>query len=74
MDAGRFIARTPLADSSRALTNSLKGLDKLLMEYDSIIHERKGNGSGGGKHKFYYANVLQFEEVEQTEINPFSNT
>lgn len=72
MDAGRFIARTTLADSTRALTNKLKGLDKLLMEYDNIAHERKGNGSGGGKHKFYYIDAPQFEELEQSEIDPFS--
>ena len=72
MDAGRFIARTTLADSTRALTNKLKGLDMLLMEYDGIAHERKGNGSGGGKHKFYYADAPRFEELEQSGINPFS--
>ena len=72
LEAGRFVARTSLADSARALTNKLKTLDKLLMEYDGIAHERKGNGSGGGKHKFYYVNAPQFEELEQSEIDPFS--
>lgn len=72
MDAGRFIARTSLADSTRALTSKLKGLDKLLLEYDGIAHERKGNGSGGGKHRFYYVDAPQFEEMEQSEITPFS--
>lgn len=72
LDAGRFIARTSLADSARALTNKLKGLDNLLLEYDGIAHERKGNGSGGGKHRFYYVDAPQFEELEQSEIDPFS--
>ena len=72
LDAGRFIARVPLADSTRALTNKLKGLDRLLLENDNIAHERKTNGSGGGKHKFYYADAPQFEELEQSEIDPFS--
>lgn len=72
LDAGRFIARTSLADSTQSLTNKLKGLDKLLMEYDGIAHERKRNGSGGGKHIFRYVNAPQFEELPQTEINPFS--
>lgn len=71
MDAGRFIARTSLADSTRALSNKLKGLDRLLMEYDGIVYERKGNGSGGGKHNFYYVDAQQFEELPQTEIDPF---
>lgn len=72
LDAGRFIARTSLADSARALTNKLKGLDNLLLEYDGVAHERKGNGSGGGKHRFYYVDAPQFEELEQSEIDPFS--
>ena len=72
LDAGRFIARTSLADSTQSLTNKLKGLDKLLMEYDGIAHERKRNGSGGGKHIFRYVNAPQFEELPQTEIDPFS--
>lgn len=72
LDAGRFIAHTSLADSARALTNKLKGLDNLLLEYDGIAHERKGNGSGGGKHRFYYVDAPQFEELEQSEIDPFS--
>lgn len=72
LDAGRFIVREPLADSTRALTNKLKALDKLLLSCDGISHERKGNGSGGGKHKFYYVDAPQFEELEQSEISPFS--
>ena len=72
LDAGRFIARTSLADSTQSLTNKLKGLDRLLLEYDGISHERKRNGSGGGKHIFRYVDAPQFEELEQTEIDPFS--
>lgn len=72
LDAGRFIARTSLADSTQSLTNRLKGLDRLLMEYDGIAHERKRNGSGGGKHIFRYVNAPRFEELPQTEIDPFS--
>lgn len=72
LEAGRFIARTSLADSARALTNKLKGLDNLLLEYDGIAHERKGNGSGGGRHRFYYVDAPQLEELEQSEIDPFS--
>ena len=26
------------------------------MEYDDIVHEWNGNGSGGGKHRLFYAN------------------
>lgn len=72
IDAGRFIAHTTLADSSRALSNKLKELDNLFLEYDGIVHERRGNGSGGGKHKFYFADAPQFEELEPAGPNPFS--
>lgn len=74
LEAGRFIARTSLADSTQALTSKLKGLDRLLLENDGIVHERKKNGSGGGKHKFYFSSYPQFEEfeeLEQTGFDPF---
>lgn len=72
MDAGRFITRTSLADSTRALTSKLERLDKLLLECDGIVHERKPNGTGGGKHRFYYADSPQFEELDQSTFDPFS--
>lgn len=71
LDAGTFISRARLAQSARDLSGKLKRLDNLLFEYDNIIHERKTNGSGGGKHRFYYADLPPFEEVEQSEIDPF---
>lgn len=71
LDAGKFIARTHLADSPRALTAKLKSMANLLLDYDGIAYEQKRNGSGGGKHHFYYTDS-QFEELEQTEIDPFS--
>lgn len=72
LEAGRYIAHTSLADSARALTSKLKELDKLLIEYDGIAHERKTNGSGGGKHHFYYVDSPQFEELDQSAFDPFS--
>lgn len=71
IDSGRFIARSHLADSPRALTAKLKNMANLLLDYDNIVYEYKKNGSGGGKHHFYYAGS-QFEELEQSEIDPFS--
>lgn len=71
LNAGSYITHMPLADSPRALTSKLDRLDKLLLD-DGIIHEPKPNGSGGRKHRFYYSNNSQFEELnEQIEINPF---
>ncbi len=69
LEAGRFIARATLADSARALTSKLKGMDKLLLENDNIIHERRSNGSGGGRHDFYYIGAPR---SEQAEIDQFS--
>ena len=70
LEAGRFISHTSLAPSPRDLSGKLKGLGKSLLDYDGIVYERKSNGSGGGKHSFSYMGT-QFEELEQTEFDPF---
>lgn len=70
LEAGRFISHTSLAPSPRDLSGKLKSLGKSLLDYDGIIYERKSNGSGGGKHSFSYMGA-QFEELEQTEFDPF---
>ena len=71
LEAGHFIAHTSLATTARDLSGKLKGLGKPLFDYDGIVYERKSNGSGGGKHTFSYMGT-QFEELEQTEFDPFS--
>ena len=70
LEAGRFISHTSLAPTPRDLSGKLKGLGKSLLDYDGIVYERKSNGSGGGKHSFSYMGT-QFEELEQTEFDPF---
>lgn len=70
LEAGRFISHTSLAPSPRDLSGKLKSLSKSLLDYDGIVYERKSNGSGGGKHSFSYMGA-QFEELEQTEFDPF---
>ena len=70
LEAGRFISHTSLAPSPRDLSGKLKSLSKSLLDYDGIVYERKSNGSGGGKHSFSYMGT-QFEELEQTEFDPF---
>lgn len=72
LDAGTYIVRERLADSSRGLTSKIKDMAYLLLEYDGIGYEYKPNGSGSGKHRFYYVDVPQFDELEQSEITPFS--
>ncbi len=69
LDAGTFIARTPLAPSARDLSSKLKQMGNLFFQYDNIVYERKGNGTGGGKHSFHCP--PQFEELPQSEIVPF---
>lgn len=54
LDAGKYITRTPLADSARSLSNKLRDMDRMFFDYDQIVYQRKGNGSGGGKHSFSY--------------------
>lgn len=71
IDAGRFIAKTTLAPSAKALSKKLQELSVLFFEYDRIAYEYKRNGTGGGKHRFSYADTPQFEELVQSEIDPF---
>lgn len=71
IDSGRFIAKTTLAPSAKALSKKLQELGGLFFEYDGIIYEYKKNGTGGGKHRFSYADAPQFEELEQSELSPF---
>lgn len=71
LDAGHFIAKTTLADTARALSSKFNELDRLLLEYDGIGHERKPNGNGGRKHRFYYVDAPKYEELQQTELTPF---
>lgn len=70
LDSGVFIVHTSLASSARDLSVKLKQIGDLLFRYDNIVYERKGNGTGGGKHTFHYPQ--QFEELPQTAIVPFS--
>lgn len=71
LEAGRFIARTSLANSPKALSNKLRDMANLLLNNDGIVYERKSNGSGGGKHRFYSNTTPQFEELEQAQFDPF---
>ena len=64
LSAGQYITRTSLAVSARELTGQIKAYESLLLEIDGIVHERKSNGSGGGKHRFYKLSdaVDEFED------------
>ena len=71
MGAGQIVTNTALANSSRELSNKLKTLCGPLLEHDNIMYTYRSNGTGGGRHRFTYADDPQFEEVE-TADNPFS--
>lgn len=66
LQAGMYISRTRLADTSKTLNSKLEALDGLLLENDNIVHERTPNGSGAKGHRFYFADNPQFEESEET--------
>lgn len=71
LQAGTYISRTRLADTSKALNSKLEALDGLLLENDNIVHERTPNGSGAKGHRFYFADSPQFEELDAAGNNPF---
>lgn len=62
LDAGKVLITAYLANSPRDLTSKLAPLDKPLFDYDKIIHTKGKNGSGGGKHWFYYAPTNKYEQ------------
>jgi len=75
LEAGKYIARSYLADSAQALGYKLRALDKPLYEYDKILYTKSKHGTGGQKHNFYYETIPEsaFAEIgdaEQDEL-PF---
>ena len=75
LEAGKYIARSYLADSAQALGYKLRALDKPLYEYDKILYTKSKHGSGGQKHNFYYETIpesafTEMEDAEQDEL-PF---
>lgn len=68
MEAGRLVTHRTLADTTRELTSKLKALDGPLLEHDAIGHERKRNGNGGGKHRFFFAPL---DEVQPETLEAF---
>lgn len=75
LTAGQYITQTYIDYNERSLSNSVKKLEPSLFNFDGIIHERTKHGSGGGKHRFYYAALpqdpIELDPDQQEEI-PFS--
>ena len=63
LDAGKVLISVYLANSPRDLTSKLAPLDKPLFDYDKIVHTRGSRGTGGGKHRFYYALTDKYEQT-----------
>lgn len=63
LDAGKVLLTAYIAATPRELTGKLTPLDKPLFDYDGIIHTKGKNGSGGGKHRFYYASTDKYEQT-----------
>ena len=68
MEAGKYIAHTYLALDNQKLGYAIRDLEKPLFEFDGIVHSTsKTNGNGGKKHHFYYQDLVQFEELPDTQ-------
>lgn len=70
LTSGRFITGKQIAFTARELSERLKELDSALLSFDGIVHERKSNGTAGGKHIFFYADSVQYDDLGQQEV-PF---
>ena len=69
MEAGRIITHTNLASSTKKIKSVLESFSPLLLRHDNIVYEYHPNGSGAGKHCFYYAGSLT--EIPEPENMPF---
>lgn len=54
---GEEVTGVELADSGQALTSKLKELADTMREYEAIGYTRVKNGSGGGRHKFFFSEL-----------------
>ena len=67
MEAGKLIAHTYLAESTRALSAKITALERPLYEYDHITHSRiSKHGNAGYKHRFQSADNFQRVGVEDS--------
>lgn len=73
LDAGRELLGVNLEKNPKALSSKLPALDAPLLEYDGIIHGHASNGTGGGKHKFYYRTVDD-KPTAADDFSELSNT
>lgn len=65
MAAGTYIVHKELAVSTHKLGRDIVEFEGKLLEFDGIMHTREKNGTGGGKHEFYYVDAVCDEDAEQ---------
>ena len=74
MTAGKYITRTFLAPSTKALAKAINEMERPMLAYDGILHTTTGNGNAGKKHHFSYQNdeaeFIELNDEEQAEM-PF---
>lgn len=73
LEAGKAICNISLADSPQGLSLKVKALDKQIYDYDNIIHVRVKNGTGGGKHRWYYSHNVDVKQPEFVTFQELSN-
>ena len=74
MAAGQFMAQAYLAPNTKALGKAISSMERLMLDYDGILHTTTGNGNAGRKHHFSYQDAPEFTELtdaDQEEL-PFS--
>lgn len=74
MAAGQFMARAYLAPNTKALGKAITSMERLMLDYDGILHTTTGNGNAGRRHHFSYQDAPEFTELtdaDQEEL-PFS--
>lgn len=67
---GKRICNCPISVSSQKLGYELRELDAALMERDGIVHKKSKNGSGAGKHFFFFQNWTDEADAQEQEMLP----
>lgn len=70
MNEGKRICKHPIAVTPQKLGYSIKKLDPMFQQYESIVHETTPNGNAGNKHHFYSLIPDWVLEADQQEILP----
>ena len=70
MNEGKRICKHPIAVTPQKLGYSIKKLDPMFQQYESIVHETTSHGNAGNKHHFYSLIPDWVLEADEQEILP----